>query len=427
MSFRQHAPEAKPISEFSFPKYDKLISGNNKLYLAPKRELGVLRLSLYWPLGSAHQPVKYLARSSNELRLRGTNSRSAEQILEGFEKLGASVDADNGLLHSSLSLKVQTSEYKNALQWLLENAEQASYPEKELNTYKQIEAAGLQRRMQTPRYWSQRLCMEALYGKNSPDSAFANPEDIASLSQDILLPWAGHNLNCASASLFISGDAGPKEIETTQALFAAAAQTGGGSIPAIPAVDYNGQNTVIKHTMEHANQVSMYWAKRIKRLTIKEMHTASLLNMFLGGFFGSRLMQELREERGLTYGIGSMLSLSTTGLTWYVSGEMNSVNAEEASNATAVIMDSLVSNPPAGDELDKAKRYYAGQLRGGFDGPFSLPSKLQFLQQSGYDESYYNQALDNIWAISTEDLCEMADNFLKPDSFTKALAGDVKY
>lgn len=428
MSFRQHAPETKAVTSFRFPEYKQYPIGKNMLYAAPRRDLGVLKLSLYWPQGTAVQPSLFLARTASELRLKGTKTRCAEDILKGFEMLGASADADTGLMHSSITLKARTEVFEEALKWLLENIEDSDYPEKELETFKQIEIAGLQRRMQTPRYWSQRLCMENLYGSGSPDASFSNPEDIQNVKREDALGWCKEKLAAGGATLFLSGDAGEKETGICQALFSG--KTPGGLISSPTTGDQGFSpitEKVLIHAMEHANQVSMYWAKNINSLTMKEMHTASLVNMFLGGFFGSRLMQELREERGLTYGIGSMLSLSTQGYTWYVAGEMNSTNAAAAQEATAEIMHSLVSNPPTGDELHKAKSYYSGQLRGGFDGPFSLPTKWQFMLQTGYSEEYYNTALDHIWSVSTDDICAFADNFLRPDTFTKALAGAVNY
>jgi predicted Zn-dependent peptidase len=148
-----------------------------------------------------------------------------------------------------------------------------------------------------------------------------------------------------------------------------------------------------------------------------------LLNLFLGGFFGSRLMQDLREEKGLTYGIGSNISLSGNGHTWMISGEMNSDNADITRDSIREILIGLWKNPPNGDELEKAKRYYGGQLRGSLDGPFSEPAKIQFLLKTGYPQNYYQQALQTIWSTDSETLAELAYNYLNPDSFSIALAG----
>lgn len=424
MTFRNTAPETKVITQLDFAHVNPVYTqGGNPVYHSPQRDFGVLRLDLYWPSGTAIQSAPFVARSANTLRLNGTANLTAEQVQEGFEYLGASVGTDTGLMSSSLSLKVRKEAFPDALSWLMKVLSEASFPESEISNYKQVESAGLLRRMQTPRYWSNRRCMEALYGEHSPDAAFADPEDIQALTQSDLMGWARKRLDTSSAMLFLSGDAGDAEMDHISKIFHQQYQ----STPSVPGVVETPTAPVqhITHRVEHSNQVSMYWARHTPDFGMKELQTASLLNMFLGGFFGSRLMQELREEKGLTYGIGSMILPATRGNTWMISGEMNSANAEEAVEATRVILKGLIEQPPGGDELEKAKRYYAGQLRSGFDGPFSMPRKIQFLLERGYDYSYYDTAMKHLWSISSEELGSMADNLLHPDSFTIALAGDT--
>lgn len=424
MTFRNTAPETQVITQLDFAHVNPVYTpGGNPVYHSPQRDFGVLRLDLYWPAGTAVQGAPFIARSANTLRLNGTANLTAEQVQEGFEYLGASVGTDTGLMSSSLSLKVRKEAFPDALKWLMKVLDEASFPESEISNYKQVESAGLLRRMQTPRYWSNRRCMEALYGENSADAAFADPGDIQALTQSELAGWASNYLDTSSALLFLSGDAGLAEVDYINQVFNkpfhSASKTTGVVNTTMAPIQH------IRHRVEHSNQVSMYWARHTADFSMKELQTASLLNMFLGGFFGSRLMQELREEKGLTYGIGSMILPATRGNTWMISGEMNSANADEAMEATRKIMKGLIDHPPAGDELEKAKRYYAGQLRSGFDGPFSLPRKIQFLLERGYDYSYYDTALTNLWAITTDELGNMADNLLKPESFTIALAGET--
>jgi predicted Zn-dependent peptidase len=166
-------------------------------------------------------------------------------------------------------------------------------------------------------------------------------------------------------------------------------------------------------------------AKNIDRVAYTEFPKLSLLNLFLGGFFGSRLMQELREERGLTYGIGSSISLSTLGHIWMIKGEMNSQNANLTQDCIRDILNKLSTQPPVGEELEKAKRYFGGQLRGSLDGPFSEPSRIQFLMKTEYPQQYYEEAMQTIWSTNTNTIAEMAYNYLNPDSFTIALAGEM--
>ncbi|MBM3920134.1 MAG: insulinase family protein [Sphingomonadales bacterium] len=424
MNFRSTAPEAKTIKELSFvaPK-EFTLSGGQSLFTSPKRDLGVIKLLFYWPYGTAHQSVPMLARATQTLRLSGNKNLSAEEIQEGFEYWGAAANLDVGLLSSTLVLQIQKQHLEQSLKWLMEQGAEPVFPEEELMVFKQVEVASLLRRMQTPRYWSSRLCFETLYGKDSADTRFANPKDIENLKATDLKNWFEKHLPFSGAKLFASGDFGDDERKAVERLVGTASAL---ETPPALALPQNPEfNSNIRHNMDHAQQVSLYMGKALPRLTIHEMQTASFVNMFLGGFFGSRLMQDLRETRGLTYGIGSGLTPSAHGFTWYISGEMNSQNAEKAAEATRKIMLGLAGNPPVGEELEKARRCASGQLRAGFDGPFSLPAKWQFLMQNNLPESYYATYMDRIWSITSDEISEFADNYLHPDSFTLALAGKL--
>lgn len=424
MSFRSTAPVAKTIKTLEIePMRETTLAGGHSLFTSPKRDLGVIKLLFYWPTGTATQPVPMLARAAQSLRLSGNKNLSAEEIQEGFEYWGASANPDLSLLSSTLVLQTQKQYLEETLKWLLEQGAEPVFPEHELTVFKHVETASLQRRMQTPRYWSSRLCFESIYGKTSPDTTFANPEDIGSLQEKDLKSWFEKNLAFDGARLFASGDFGDHEFAVVERLM--------GEIAFQKHKAPHLQNTpsekpeTIRHDMEHAQQVSLYMGKALPRLSMQEMQTASFVNMFLGGFFGSRLMQDLRETRGLTYGIGSGLSQAANGLTWYISGEMNSQNAEKAAEATREIMLGLASNPPTGEELEKARRYASGQLRASFDGPFALSAKWQFLLQNYLPETYYTTYMERIWSISTDEISAFADNYLQPDSFTLALAGKL--
>jgi predicted Zn-dependent peptidase len=147
--------------------------------------------------------------------------------------------------------------------------------------------------------------------------------------------------------------------------------------------------------------------------------------MVLGGYFGSRLMQEIREKQGLTYGISSYFSPLWKGRTWNISGEMNSDNTDKAINAMGGIIEELQSHHIPIEELERAKRYYAGMFRSGFDGPFAQATKALQMLVRNYSESYYADTLEHIWDIDSAALLKLAQNELNTNSFVRVVAGDV--
>lgn len=427
IDFREIAPEVKPVEELHFNHVQAHTLANGIVcYRLPRRNLGVVKLDMHWPFGTRHQQQVFEARTALALCLSGTAKLTAEQINEEFEYQGSSVSFETQLLSSVFHLKSTREVFSESFNFFLECFNGAIYPAHEIDNFKQIEQAGLMRKMQTPRYWAHRMCMESLYLPGSPMASFANVEDIANLDQNSLVRYHHHFLNPHKAVFLISGDVD----DALYASFIASLEKLGAG-PAEPDLANFDEGEVLPagrllyKNVEHTSQVSLYMGKRIAPVSETDMHGFTLLNMMLGGFFGSRLMQEIREERGLTYGIGSFISQSTDGNVWCISGEMNTKTVEEARLAIEEIMQSLITNPPQGMELERAKRYYSGQLRTSFDGPFAMANKLRNLFVRGYSYQHYDTALQSIWKLSTDDLCRLADNYLQPQTFNTVLAGDI--
>jgi predicted Zn-dependent peptidase len=104
---------------------------------------------------------------------------------------------------------------------------------------------------------------------------------------------------------------------------------------------------------------------------------------------------------------------------------MNSENTEKALISMGNIIEELQQHPIPADELDRAKRYYAGMFRSGFDGPFAQATKaLQTLVRSNSSD-YYSQTLDYIWNVDSSMLLQLAQNELDTKTFVKVVAGEV--
>ncbi|MBL7810890.1 MAG: insulinase family protein [Bacteroidetes bacterium] len=425
---RTQAPATRAIKEWQISHTEPQTLGHgNRLYYFPKPGLGVVKLDFFWPVGSAHQSHSYQARTALTLSLSGSTEHTAEQIQEKFEYLGASTSSETQLFGSSLSLKCSSAAFIPALEWLVQHYQDAVFPEQELANYKQMEIAGLQRKMHTPRYWSNRKCLEHMYHYGSPMAKFASVEDIAAVDAADLLRYHQHHLSLSNAVVFVCGEVSNRDMQLLETLFSdRIAFREAPVLPAFAEEPVKSADLHVKHRVEHTSQVSLMMGRRIPAVSPREMHKLSLVNMLMGGFFGSRLMQEIREERGLTYGIGSYVSQSTDGNNWFISGEMNSAKAEETVEAVAELMNSMRHNPPQGEELEKAKRYYAGQFRTGFDGPFAMPRKIQNLMMRGFDYSYFDCALETLWNTDSREISQWADNYLHPETFTVVLAGDTQ-
>jgi len=427
MSFRETAPKVRSISEFKVPKISLSKSANGTSYFY-EETAGIGAVSVFWliPVAKQDQEKAFQAMAAVELLLSGGDGLNEREILQHIEHLGASVGNDSEQLYARIHFKCAKHVVETVFCWVLHHIEHAEYPKEELDRFGIIQKANIERRMQTPGYWSDRKAKELLYAELPWVGTFGSLDDFSRLERNDLSTFHERFLKSSSGVLFFSGDIDPVQtarlVEIWESYSRAAfswnvADEGNHVSP------NNGE--IISHSMTNSSQVSMRWMKHVGILDERSTHEYTLLNMVLGGYFGSRLMQELREKQGLTYGISSYFSPLWKGRTWNISGEMNSDNTDKAINAMGGIIDELQSHHIPVEELERAKRYYAGMFRSGFDGPFAQATKALQMLVRNYSESYYADTLEHIWDIDSAALIKLAQNELNTNSFVRVVAGDV--
>lgn len=416
-------PQSKAVTSAGYSEvFPHTTLNNGHLYTFPRAELGVVEVVFYFPYGLFHQPQTGFLGASLSLALSGSSTLSAEEIQEKLEFLGVQTFHHTNVFSSYCGFRCRKEKASEALSWILENLDNAVIPDKELDNFKQVEVASLQREMQTPRFWGNRLLVNSLYPAGHKMTRFRSEESILALQREPLVKLLKTELDLRKSIAIVSGDI-PSSLldDLNRLLFPVETR----SLLQDDIVTHNAGSAHLKHPLEHSTQASMFFGKIIEPLDELDIHKVTLTNTILGGFFGSRLMQEIREEKGLTYGIGSYLSSGPGNTQWFISGDLNRDSIEEAKTAILDILENMHKNPPKGEELERAKRYLCGQIRLGLDGPFSKAKRLMALFEKNYSQDHIIRSVETIRAVTTEEIGEIAYNMLQPDSFNSVTAGAV--
>jgi len=148
-----------------------------------------------------------------------------------------------------------------------------------------------------------------------------------------------------------------------------------------------------------------------------------VLNNILGGHFGSRLMQNIREKRGYTYGIGSaMVGLRNSGFLVIVS-EVGTGYRKAAVKEIYRELDKLCNKPVSKKELDLTRSQMLGEVLRNFDGPFSWSESIKELVEYDLDSDFYQRMTDVINTIDQAQLLELARKYLPPEEMYEVVAG----
>jgi predicted Zn-dependent peptidase len=175
--------------------------------------------------------------------------------------------------------------------------------------------------------------------------------------------------------------------------------------------------------MPHSVQSSIRIGKRLFNKTHPDFQKMQVLNVLLGGYFGSRLMSNIREEKGFTYGIHSGLASLIHDGYFFISTEVGSEVTDNALNEIYKEIDRLRSKPVPDEELDLVKNYLSGKILSGLDGPFRLADYYQGLIIYGLDIEYIHQLLNTIKTVTSQQLQELANKYLNTEGMFEVVVG----
>lgn len=148
-----------------------------------------------------------------------------------------------------------------------------------------------------------------------------------------------------------------------------------------------------------------------------------VLNVVLGGYFGSRLMKNIREDKGYTYGINS--SVHSLDLSGYqiISAEVSKKNTQNAVEEIFKEISLLQRVPPEKEELEIIRNYMLGEMVRMFDGPFAIAESFRSAWEFGLDNAYYYRLAEKIKSIDPDEITSLAKTYYNNDELYEITAG----
>ncbi len=196
-------------------------------------------------------------------------------------------------------------------------------------------------------------------------------------------------------------------------------------------IDYDDPETVIKGAVKKKNHIekdgSVQTAFRIGSSTINKRHPdypgLKFLNVVLGGYFGSRLMKNIREEKGYTYGIHSSVSSFDLSGFKMISTEAGKNYREQVAAEIYKEIRLLQTNPVENDELEVVRSYMSGEMIRMFDGPFAIAESFRAVWEFGLDYNYFIRLMNTIKRITPDEILQLANTYYNIDDLYEITAG----
>lgn len=375
----------------------------------------VMMVEWVYYAGDWYEEKNLVAAATNFMLKNGTSSKTAFQINEHFEYYGAYLNRAAYNETSTITLHTLTKHIEQLLPVVREMLADSIFPEEELAIYKRIMQQRLSVNLLKCDFVAQRLIDAYLYGEQHPYGRYSRAEDYEALTRDQLLAFYNKYYRQGKFIVFVAGKL-PKNLdELLDQNFGDLANNN------IDALNYSTRPAVEKKQRVINDPNGVQGAIRIARPFPNRHHPdflkTQVLNSLFGGFFGSRLMANIREDKGYTYGIHSYIQNHIEQSAWMVSTEAGRDVCEaaikEVYHEMSVLRNELVDE----EELLLVRNYMMGSILGDLDGPFQIISRWKNIILNGLDEKYFYNSINTIKTITAEEIKQLAEKYFQPEEF----------
>lgn len=419
---RKIPPPIHPITQLTLPKpvVRRLSNGIPAHVLNfPKTE--ILRLEIVWRVGRPEETKRLVSRATARLLRDGTKKLSAAQIAEHIDFFGGTFGSVPSLDSASFLLLSQKKYLPELLPVFAEALQEPIFPETELGNFRRTGIADLQIELEKPEVVAYRKITELIFGESHPYGYNSEQADYEALTVNDLRQFFEKWYTPANCQIFISGNINDADLDLLDQFFGKNKRQG--SQPqSITRVE-----TAPPAKLKIPHRDSMQKAIKIGRRLFTKQHPdfagVFVLNTILGGYFGSRLMTNIREKKGYTYNIYSSADTMLQDGCLYIASEVNADAAAKAVREIYKEMRKLRDQPVPDDELSMVKNYLLGTLLTSLDGPMNISEVVRSLILENLPPDSFEVFVQKILHITSDELQSLANQYLRQEDFWEIVVG----
>jgi zinc protease len=364
-----------------------------------------------------------LNSATNRMLAEGTSKHSAQELADLIDYYGSFYETDENYDYTSVVLFSLNKYLELTLPYVAEIIFDPVFPSKELDIYKRNNKQRLIVENEKVSSLSRRKFNEVIFGNSHPYGYFTKPDDYDNLQEEQLRTHYRMKYFPGNCTIIVSGLIKENLPGILNNLFgkkfSEEENKKNNSYQ-----DFNSAENK-KHFFEKEGAVQS--AIRIGKPFFNRTHPdypgMAVLNTILGGYFGSRLMSNIREDKGYTYGIGSaIVSMKQEGY-FFISTEVGADVTQAAINEIYKEIEFLKDELVEKDELEMARNYMLGTFLKGMDGAFHLAERFKSVYLNGLDYSYYDRYLQKLRTIQADELKELARKYFDINSFFEVVVG----
>lgn len=420
---RSKQPEVKPAGELSILDAERIELGNGlPVYRISGGNQEIFNLELVFDAGRAHEQQSLAAIYTNKLLEEGTKSHGSEEISRILDYHGAIYNKYCNRDFAGTSIFSLNKHAEKTLSLFTELITEPAFHEEEFNTLNKNERQHFLINSSKVKHLAREYFFPVIYGESHPYGKLTGIEDFDQIELESVRAFYRNYYQSGNCIGLISGKVtdeiihlvdrfiGKTELNTYSAPASEMKQ------PANPS-----EKKIIRK--EGALQSAIRIGRPIHNKLDEDYIPLKFVSILLGGYFGSRLMSNIREDKGYTYGIGAnVVSLRDAGY-FFIATETGTDVREKALHEIYKELKKLREERVSAEELDLVKKYMTGSFMHSIDGPFALAQNYKNVLLFGLDKSYFHKIIDVVNSMTSEKVQEIANKYLREEDLSEIIAG----
>lgn len=421
---RKSQPKSYNIDKIKFENPTKLVLDNNvPIYYFNKSDQEILKIDFVFNAGTKYQEKPLISTLTNSLLKEGTKLYTSKQISEKIDFYGAYLQTSTSKDNAIISVYCLNKNLKYLLPIIAEVIKNPIFDKNELK----LTAHKLKQRFildsNKVNVIAAREFANKIFGKNHPYSYNVELNDFDNVKSEQLFSFYNRLYNVNNLKIIIAGNVNDEVIRSLSDNFSDKWNNNNiTEYKKIQVKSVKKKFNLIKK--EDAVQTSMRIGKILINRTSADYKPMLVVNTILGGYFGSRLMTNIREDKGYTYGIGSsVVSLADEGY-FVISSEVGKDVCKKAIKEVYNEINKLKKELVSKEELNLVKNYMLGTILKSFDGVFSTSNNFISLMANNLDFKYYNELIQTIKNINENEIIDLTNKYFETDKFIEVVAGN---
>lgn len=408
-------------SDFSFDlikPVSVVLPNNLPVHFVKGGEQEVIKIELLMPAGRWFEEKWGASYFTSTLLSKGTKTKSSYEIAALMDNMGVHFEVHSGLDIVSLVIYSLTKKIEPALDLLLEVLVDPSFPEKEIEQSKTIYTQNLKVNLEKTSYLASKHLKKNIFGADHPYGKELEESDVVSITREDLTYF--HRKYFFDTIALVSGKLNDQDIKAISNSLKGLKTNSVNPVQRTASVDKPFSAHIPK---ADSVQTSIRIGKQSVLRKDPVYPRILFLNHMLGGYFGSRLMKNLREDKGLTYGISSSMQLMKHNSYLVIGTDVNKENKDVAITEIKKELAILCNESISTEEMETAKNHFIGSLQTELSTSFAHADKIRTILLNNLGMDFYTNLVSSIKDLTPRQLQDTAQTYFGPESFFETSAG----